>query len=211
MKYKLSDLAGIQFVGDLSLQDADVLAKFARMSPSVLEFGVGGSTQIIAQCNCERITSVDTDLSWIYLTINRLKKINVSSHVEFCVYSDLDFVTKDKKYSLIFVDGIDHLRYEFATKTWPRLEENGFMIFHDTRRAKDFNNVSLLANLHFNEISRVDINKSATDGQSSNMTVVYKKAKEEYINWNFQENKPLWAYGSQPNSEDFDLWKQDEQ
>ena len=41
----------IDFVGDLSIQDAKVLLDYASKAQRILEFGVGGSTQIFAQCN----------------------------------------------------------------------------------------------------------------------------------------------------------------
>ena len=38
---RLSHLGDFEFIGDLSLQDADVLAKYAKKSKLILEFGVG--------------------------------------------------------------------------------------------------------------------------------------------------------------------------
>jgi hypothetical protein len=56
-----------KFVGDLSLQDAELLERYVTRAKAVLEFGVGGSTQIIAQSIPEgaKFASIDTDPSWI--------------------------------------------------------------------------------------------------------------------------------------------------
>jgi len=204
----LTNLDKIKFIGDLSLQDADILAKFGRQSKSIIEFGSGGSTQIFSQCGCNSVTSIETDPNWINLTKKRLSQLNEASVVEFFSYTHLDKIIFGKQYDLIFVDGVDHLRREFAITTWKYLQVGGVMIFHDTRRFNDFQNVAWIAQLYFNEINRIDINLAASDGISSNMTVIHKKSYEPYQNWNHTENKPLWAYGSQPNTEDIPLWSQ---
>ena len=79
------------------------------------------------------------------------------------------------------------------------------MIFHDTFRPIDIHNCTTIIQLFFNEISRVDINAAAQNGKSSNLSIIHKKESQLYENWNYTENKPLWAYG-----DDFtrlDLWE----
>jgi hypothetical protein len=115
---------------------------------------------------------------------------------------------QDKVFDLIFVDGIDKLRLEFAMQTWNFLAPDGFMIFHDTRRQGDFANLCNLATQHWNEIKRIDVNKPASNGVSSNISVIHKKVKEEYVNWNYAENKPLWTYGVNHMPKDAKLWRQ---
>jgi hypothetical protein len=204
----LINLERIKFIGDLSLQDADVLAKYAKQSKFPLEFGVGGSTQIMSQCGCELVTSIETDTNWIQLTHYRLTQIKEKSLVFFHNYDEIDIVIKNNQYDLIFVDGIDSLRNDFAVKTWKHLKSSGVMIFHDTRRKQDFTNAMYLASIYFNEIELIEVNAKASNGISSNMTIIHKKEYEPYENWNFTENKPLWAYGGLANTESFPLWSQ---
>jgi hypothetical protein len=188
MKY----LKNKQFIGDLSLQDADILCQYASQSKSILEFGAGGSTQLLAQSNADLIISVETDAKWIEITKQRLALITNATPVTFVEYTT-QFQTQ---FDLILVDGIDHLRKDFAIETWKYLKPNGIMIFHDTHRFQDFQNAAWVAQLYFNEIKRIDVNAAASNGASSNMTVLHKKLFEPYVNWNLTESKPQWTYGT---------------
>lgn len=199
----LKNLIGVGFIGDLSLQDADVLAKFASKSRFILEFGAGGSTQIFAQCCEEKVISVETSKEWMDKTLINLNKLDDRCEV-FLVEYQTDF---EEKFDLIFVDGVDHLRADFAEKTWKNLRVGGVMIFHDTRREHDFKNAMKLVFNHFNEISFIEVNARASDGKSSNMTVICKKDHEGYVDWNQSENKPLWAYGVTDDSVNQQLWR----
>lgn len=197
----LEYLKNKKFTGDLSLQDADVLARYSSQSKSILEFGAGGSTQLLAQSGANFIISVETDNSWIELTKQRLAQIPNACPVEFIEYT----TQFQNQFDLILVDGIDYLRREFAIETWKYLNVGGVMLFHDTRRFEDFQNSAWVAQLYFNEISNIDVNVRASDGVSSNITVLHKKQHEPYVNWNYIENKPLWAYGK-PDGVDHPLW-----
>jgi spermidine synthase len=196
----LTNLQNIKFIGDLSLEDADILAGYARNARSILEFGAGGSTQIFAQFTADHIISVETDQSWITLTETRLKKLD--KIVDFIPYT----TQFNQTFDMIFVDGVDHLRRDFAIETWKYLKSNGIMVFHDTRRFQDFQNAAWIAQLYFNEIKRIDVNAPASNGATSNMTILHKKQHEPYVNWNDEENKPEWAYG-RPDGEDHELWE----
>jgi spermidine synthase len=196
----LTNLQNIKFIGDLSLEDADILAGYARNARSILEFGAGGSTQIFAQFTADHIISVETDQSWITLTETRLKKLDKT--VDFIPYT----TQFNQTFDMIFVDGVDHLRRDFAIETWKYLKSNGIMVFHDTRRFQDFQNAAWIAQLYFNEIKRIDVNAPASNGATSNMTILHKKQHEPYVNWNDEENKPEWAYG-RPDGEDHELWE----
>ena len=197
----LEYLTNKQFTGDLSLQDADVLAKWASQSKHILEFGSGGSTQIMAQCGANSIISIETEASWIDLTTKRLSQLTTDTQVTFMGYTT-EF---DREFDLIFVDGLWAHRFEFATNVWKYLKPTGVMIFHDTRRDFDFANAVDVAKVFFNEISQIDVNAPATDSASSNMTVLHKKLPEPYVNWNDTEGKPSWAYGI-PDGVDRPLW-----
>jgi len=196
----LEHLTGLKWIGDLSLEDTDILAQYAKSSKMILEFGCGGSTQVMAQCGAQKILSVDTDPKWIMATYQRLTLIDDHTPVQF-----LEYTTKfNQQFDLIFVDGVNELRREFAIDTWQYLRIGGVMIFHDTRRFQDFQNAAWVAQLYFEEISRMDINSLATNGKSSNMTVLHKKNYEPYVNWNETEDKPQWSYGTLDNNHD--LW-----
>lgn len=200
----LSNLGSIGFLGDLSLEDADVLAYHARRSRCVLEFGAGGSTQIMSQCGIQHLDSIETVPGWITITQSRLDRIPDHAPVRF-----LDYTTQfDREYDLVFVDGVWARRYEFACAAWAHLSDHGVMIFHDTRRDFDFANAADVAKTFFLEIQRIDVNVQASNGRSSNMTVLHKKPREPYVNWNDTEGKPAWTYGV-PDGEDHPLWRQD--
>lgn len=197
----LEHINGLKWIGDLSLEDADVLAQYGRQSQEVLEFGCGGSTQILSQCS-KNIISVDTDPNWIAATERRLLQISRYNSVQFLPYTT-EFT---QQFDLILVDGVDHLRRQFAIDTWRYLNVGGVMLFHDTRRFQDFQNAAWVAQLYYNEISTIDVNARASNDKSSNITIIHKKAHEPYVNWNYTEGKPLWAYGTLNGEQE--LWTQ---
>ena len=156
MSKTLENIKDIFWIGDLSLQDADILAQYSRKSSSVIEFGVGGSTHIIAQCTAHNSINVETDPKWIAITKSHIDRIvDNPSKVTFCQYKEMDALIANKTFDLVFVDGIDDLREDFANKTWPLLSEHGVMIFHDTRRLADFKNVIHVAEANFLEVKNI--------------------------------------------------------
>lgn len=190
----------IEFVGDLSREDAKVLARYGKESRQILEFGCGGSTQILAQCCPQTFVSVETDNSWIKRTKDNLSRI---SHTDWTSPTFVPYdLFKSGEFDLIFVDGIPDKRLDFAMHTWPMLKSGGYMIFHDTRRFEYFKNLAWVMQSFFNEIGHVGVNES-----DSNMSVIYKTDPVQYVNWNLTENKPLWAYGAENMPEGASLWK----
>ena len=185
-------------IGDLSLQDAELLERYVSRARAVLEFGVGGSTQIIAQSLPEgaKFATIDTDPSWIAVTKERLAKLRVADRCSFLEYDGWmpGAMGVSPLFDIIFDDGVDHLRRQFALDSWVLLEPGGFMLFHDTRRFGDFVNVAWVMQSFFEEVEDVYCNQRV-DGVSSNISVIKKKAREPYVNWNYSENKPLWMYG----------------
>lgn len=178
----------------MSLQDADILASYGIRSKSILEFGCGGSTQIFAQCKPEKLISIETDPAWIDITKRRLMQVT-GTPVTF-IHTVQPFIeVPDMMFDLIFVDGIDPLRGQFAIETWKKLMPNGVMIFHDTRRHYDFHNVAFTAHMFLTEVSRIDVNVKASCGNSSNISIIHKKEDEPYVNWRLTEGKPMYAYG----------------
>jgi|APCry1669188970_1035186.scaffolds.fasta_scaffold107434_1 predicted O-methyltransferase YrrM len=198
----LKYLINKKFTGDISLQDADILVQYSNQSKSILEFGAGASTQLFAQSGADYIVSVELVTYWSELTKKRLTQIQNATPV---VFID-NFSNIRHDFDLIFVDGQDSLRKEFAITTWKLLKPNGIMIFHDTRRAQDFVQATEVAQFFHNEISNIEVNAKASDNVSSNMTILHKKEFEPYINWNYSEGKPSWAYG-RPDDNEYKLWE----
>ena len=191
----------IEFVGDLSIQDAKELTLLGRKSKRILEFGVGGSTHIFAQCQPEKLVSVETDPVWVTRTKGNLSRISHSNWTKpkFIPY---ELFKADNTFDLIFVDGIDRLRRDFAIQSWPCLSADGVMVFHDTRRFADFQNAAWIAQMFFSEIQRIEVN-----AQDSNVTLLYKRKPLAYVNWTETESKPGWAYGYGDMPEGETLWK----
>jgi hypothetical protein len=184
-----------QFVGDLSREDAALLQNHALASVKILEFGAGGSTQIFAQCCPQLLVSVETSIHWLRLTgyrIDQFKKKTLPTFVKYGEYPKTE-------YDLIFVDGLDHLRRDFAFQSWRHLSNDGCLIFHDTRRDPDIDIAATFIKFHWNEIDSVEVNKD-----NSNCTVITKKKYLPYENWQETEGKKDYEYGLlSPEEEQF--------
>jgi len=191
----------IEFVGDLSNQDARDLAALGGVSARILEFGVGGSTQIFAQCKPVKLVCVETDPEWVAKTQSNL---NLISHGDWTApeFVPYDLFKVEGSFDLIFVDGVPDKRLEFAMKVWPLLNSGGYMVFHDTRHFHYFKEAAWLVQAFFGEIRNVCINLD-----KSNLTIIEKGPLLTYENWNYTEGKPLWAYGAEPMPEGAKLWK----
>jgi len=191
-----------KYIGDLSRRDAELLEFYASRARSVLEFGVGGSTQIIAQSISGDATflSLDTDPRWIAVTRGNLRRLGVEDRCRLLRYED--WSPDAHSFDLIFDDGESRLRRDFALRSFPLLAVGGALLFHDTRRPQDVRNVLALVEVFFEEIAGVNLNEQI-DGAASNITIVHKKSKEPYVNWNVAEGKPPWAFGQGDVPEDF--------
>lgn len=177
----------IKFIGDLSVQDALVLEMHARAAKSILEFGAGGSTQIFSQCCPETLVSVETSSFWIEVTNRRIEELVVPHTTPiWAPYG----AHPAGQYNLIFVDGIDEKRLDFALSTWKLLPAGGVMLFHDTRRERDARNVFATATANFSEVRSVVLNAN-----NSNTSVICKGVSLPYVNWNHVEGLPMWRYG----------------
>jgi predicted O-methyltransferase YrrM len=174
------------YIGDLSSRDAAVLRGTARDAASILEFGVGGSTQIFAQYAPEhaRLLSLDTSDEWIARTALILRTMGLRERVMFQTYRDWRLDPVEEHYDLVFDDGIDGLRLDFANRAWPMLGVGGKLIFHDTRRQRDYMNVLQFAANRYLEISAIDANV-----EDSNLTVITKRHPQPYENWNLVEER----------------------
>lgn len=194
------NLKNLKWTGDLSLQDADVLVEYAKTANSVLEFGAGGSTQLFIQV-CNSVTSVETEKNWIDVVKKRINKIDENFTVCFKSFDE----PLQTSYDLIFVDGIKQRRFEFATKAWDFLNENGVMLFHDTTKNWGRDLIKNFFISRFESIDSVILNKLASDSKQSNISVFKKRLHKPYVNWQEIENKPKWAYGS--DMQVIDVWE----
>lgn len=163
----------IDYIGDVSRRDAELLRALAERSDRILEFGCGASTQILAAYGRGGVTSVDTETAWIDKTQRNLVALNskypgtFKHAVGFHLY---EVFRPSWEFDLIFVDGLGALRLPFAIKTWPALAPDGVMAFHDTRRPADVAKVCDFIRLHSTEIDRIVMNAA-----DSNITVIYKR------------------------------------
>ena len=194
----------MKFIGDLSSQDAALLERYTRSADSVLEFGVGGSTQIIAQSISPQasFTSLDTDPKWIEITRGHLARLGVDARCQMLPYESWIANPPPSSFDLIFNDGLNTLRRDFAFFSFPILTVGGVMLFHDTRRSRDVRYVLDVVETFFEEIENVHLNERI-QGASRNITVVRKKTREPYVDWNLAERRPPWAYGLDKVPEDF--------
>ena len=186
----------VKFIGDVSLEDCELLIRYTKGKRDVLEFGVGGSTQIMAQVKSGegQFVSVDTDPVWICATEERLEKLKVRDKVRFTSYTNWYDECKNSKFDVVFDDGIDLLRRQFGLDSWQLLKDDGVLIFHDTRRSADFANAMCVAQTYFLEIEHIAVNEKV-NGVASNLTILKKKKRDDYVNWNNVEGKQPYEYG----------------
>lgn len=186
----------MKYIGDLSAKDAEILAMAASNADSVLEFGCGGSTQVLAQAMKpgSHLVSLDTSEEWIRRTHMNLAALSddIYTAYELCAYDGWQDQHRDQ-FDLIFVDGVDDERGVFSKAAFQHLKTGGAMLFHDTRRPKDLANVLELVFSNGNEVADVMLNIGG-----SNITVVVKKAHEPYENWNIVEGREDWMTGAVP-------------
>lgn len=172
----------IPYIGDISKQDADLLAKYARSAKKILEFGSGASTQVLAWAAPEdaRVVSVETEPWWIERTKGNLEKLGITRPVEFVAYHD----TPGDDYDLVFVDGVDDLRRPFSQIAWLMLKVGGHLMFHDTRRHHDLSQAMMIPTDYPGEVSEIRI----CEGES-NITVLTKREKLAWEDWNVVEGR----------------------
>jgi hypothetical protein len=199
----------MNYLGDLSKQDYEVLKDLSLNSRNILEFGIGGSTQILRNFSDGNLTSVETSQFWIDITKRNLQFLKIEKDVTFLLYDE--FNPKVEQYDLIFNDGIDSLRNEFGIKFWQNLKVGGTIAYHDTRRIQDIQNVINLVNNFKDEVESIIFNKD-----NSNITLIKKKNKDgvifnniidvnkilsesPYYDWNDSEMKIRLKYGISVN------------
>jgi predicted O-methyltransferase YrrM len=164
----------MNYLGDLSKQDYEVLKDLALNSKNILEFGIGASTQILRNFSDGNLTSLETSPFWIDITKQNLNFLSIKKEVNFLSYEE--FNPTSEQYDLIFNDGIDSLRNEFGIKSWQNLKIGGTIAYHDTRRRQDIQNVIDLVDNFKDEVESIIFNKD-----NSNITLVKKKIKDDII------------------------------
>ena len=192
----------INYIGDLSRADAELLRVFAEKADRILEFGVGASTQIFAAyARCGPVHSVETDPTWIEKTQRNLIRLDEAQPgaikpVLFYLYESYRL---SWGFDLIFIDGVDELRQDFALLTWAALEPGGAMLFHDTRRSiphgdsptTDLQNALAVVDRFALEVDRVLLNHA-----DSNITIVRKRLVPLVLeDWNEVEGRALEQIG----------------
>jgi hypothetical protein len=177
----------VNFTGDLSIADSNVLLWYGTHASHILEFGVGGSTQIFAQCNPKLLLCVETSKAWADAVSRKI----INDFPEATLPIMLGYTeTFWQSFNLVLIDGVDYKRLDFAMAAWNNLAPGGHMLFHDTRRPNDWGNALLVAKHYGSEVDSVLLNVD-----DSNITVVHKRMKPmAYENWNEVEGLPMSAY-----------------
>lgn len=169
--------------GDISRADVRVLVEICS-NKNVVEFGVGGSTLILAQCAAS-IVSYDTDISWIERTkhrIDTMEKITVPQFVHMPTVPE-----SIPECDVLFIDGYGPHRCEW-TRHFLRCK---VMLLHDSLGdtglgptiddllSKIFTIREIVENLDLMKFHYLD----------SNMVVVYKRETPiRFLNWNTVED-----------------------
>lgn len=178
----------IDYIGDLSRRDAELLRDLAQHARRILEFGVGASTQIFAVYGRGTVDSVETEPAWIAKTVRNIAALRMPvAPVEFHAYETFK---PAGEYDLIFVDGRQDLRLPFAHLTWPALARGGVMAFHDTRRGKDVRNVCAVIEHWSSAVETVTLN-----ARCSHTTTIQKRAALPFEDYNALEGRTLAQLG----------------
>lgn len=191
-----NDIFEAQFCGikgDISRMDAIQIAKYARRSANILEFGVGGSSYLIHQNapNDACVTHLDTSDEWVQRVETNLDIIRKSGKYDMPEEYSFNLVApgdtfdkfKDDCYDFIYNDGLNTMREDFGLALFPSLAIGGVMMFHDCRSKPDFQQAMTIVDEFFLEIDNVEINIDY-----SNMVVIHKGVRQEYYNWNEVES-----------------------
>lgn len=174
----------IDFVGDLSKADAEVLADFATMSKDILEFGCGGSTQILAHFTEGKVISLDTERVWMEKTAAHLARLKIEPGKCYILPYEGWIEKPDGMYDLVFNDGADSLRRYFGLAVWKHIKPGGWLLLHDQRRRPDWDTTAHIISEYWQEIGNVYYNY-----EDSNITCIQKRIKPAiYENWQETEN-----------------------
>ena len=173
----------ITIQGDISRQDVMVLASYCT-NKNVVEFGVGGSTLIIARC-AKSLMSYDTDQNWIDITSLRLSTISDKT-----CEPQLKLISQPpndiEECDVLFIDGLGDHRDAWA-KLFTRAKVT---LIHDSLGvAGDYPVVYWVMKEIFNNIDSVGLlDKITFHCFDSNMVVVERRDSPlSFRNWNETE------------------------
>jgi tRNA A58 N-methylase Trm61 len=164
--------------GDMSRADVVVLTKYCS-GKKVVEFGMGGSTLLLARCT-QTFISYEDDEMWFQRTQDRISQIpDKIDDIELILQKDPP-KTIPSDTDTLFVDGNDTLR-----KLW--IEKLGHIpntiLVHDSRRTKDFEDTVDSLKKHFLKIDTIQVH-----AQESNIIVVTMRPSPiELEDWNKTE------------------------
>lgn len=183
----------MHFIGDLSVRDHAVLGRHGLAATvGILEFGVGGSTQILAQMSDPRLpfVSIDTDPAWIVKTRQNLLRLGLrrAAPVDFRHWAMGQAIPLPHDYDLVFVDGLRELRRTFANAAWANLRVGGKLLFHDCRRDLDLEDVLTFVRQHAPETEALQLSL-----EQSNLAAITKRKYLQAENW--QTGKAMWELG----------------
>ena len=206
-----------RFIGLLSDEDAELLERYASNALRILEFGMGGSTHIFAQCLSAgaSLTSVETDARWIARVradLARLgfagdRRITLMDHDTWRGQRDRAgrSTAPEAHFDLVFIDGAADLRRPFAMDAWCRIAPGGFLLVHDTRNLRvprDLDTVLHLARTNLYEVDELRLNEKWAD-RPSNLSALRRKTAQPWVDWTKASDKPQWRFGRGEVPEDF--------
>ena len=181
-------------VGELGRSDIQVLAEHAQRSHRILEFGCGGSTMLFAQFSPpgSRIVSLDTERGWIDRTRDALKRLD-ANRVEFLPYAGWAGRLEGWPwFDLVFVDGLESERMNFAAEAWRLLQPGGVMIYHDGLWAQVVEMVLRQVGTTFQSVDSVTF-----CAQRSNCIVIRKKVELPFGNDPIPDRPEPWMSAKQ--------------
>ncbi|HYG84516.1 MAG TPA: hypothetical protein VD907_06610 [Verrucomicrobiae bacterium] len=157
------------------------MKELAQTHSLIVEFGSGGSTQILGHYSQGHVTSYETNEYWISKTKKHLVSLNIENVYikHFNSINDLSIPEHD----LLFIDGFREMRISFANKA---LETNkGIIAFHDTRKRMYTEKIVPFVHLYWNKIRRIDVNY-----RDSNITLLHmREVPLAYEDWNKVEGR----------------------
>jgi hypothetical protein len=186
----------MKYLGLISKFDAAVLEKYGKWAGKTLEFGMGGSTMIFAQCGTQ-LYSLETDPYWIDRTRSNLVDLGADfSKIRLMGYNPGLPGCDGQLFDLVFVDGTAEDRFPFALAAFQRLKLGGWILFHDTRCKEDLRNMLDMMLVYQNEIGEVKMNMD-----HSNISGCTRKAPEPQYDWSKAEGRTRWMDGLEPPPE----------
>ena len=200
---ELEYIKNMKWIGALSLEDADVLAKYGKECNSILEYGAGGSTIIFAQTS-KNVISIEGDQRWIDAVQRRIDMVGGGTcPVEFVHYDGRKLIyDSNEKVDLVFIDGVFGKRLQVALECWSLVKPGGYLMFHDTNRLTDSQLLHDFCVNNFTSIDYVQYNLVASNGECSQISAVKKRKRPTILlknNWtNFQSKnmeREWWTFG----------------